>query len=77
MIYESRMLWLLMALNGIFFSIGIASGVTNDLLVSSLILKRRVLSLAAGIREMHRYCTPWDMLEDSFYKEGLGNLPSA
>lgn len=76
MIYESRMLWLLMAFNRFFFSIGIAAGVTNDLLVSSLILERHALSLAAGTREMHRHCTPWDMLEDSFYKEGLGNLTS-
>lgn len=76
MIYESRMLWLLMAFNRIFFSFDITAGVTNDLLVSSLILERHVLSLAARMREMFRYCTPWNMLEDSFCKEGLANLTS-
>lgn len=68
-----------MVANGLqqdFFSFGIAAGVLNDLLVSSLILERHVLSLAARMREMHRHCTPWNVLEDSFCKEGLANLPS-
>lgn len=69
-----------MAVNSIqqdfFFSFRIAAGVTNDLLVSSFNLERRVLSLAARTREMYRHCTSWNMLEDDFYKEGLGNLQS-
>lgn len=42
-------------LNRIFCSIGTAAGVTNDLLVSSLILEGRVLSLAAATGEMYRH----------------------
>lgn len=42
-------------LNRIFCSMGMVAGVTNDLLVSSLILERYVISLAAGTGEMYRH----------------------
>jgi len=40
-------------LNRIFCSMGIAAGITSDLLVSTLILEGHVLSLAAGTGEMY------------------------